>query len=237
MVPNVKLEQQPGEKGMAEERKSWWQTAAGVMTGVAALITAFTGLIVALHQIRKGDSEGGKLPEQSASTHAPSSGDDSKTRKGVEQSVSTHTPPSKVGFPKGGEQRLSTAPAVNRPAHALSLPTKHEFVLGSGGQTGRFILTSARLEPHTTESDLLKIAVQVVVDGQQQYPFNNMQFELRIDEQPYKSTTYFNEYIPAGQSRDHAVHFTIPHGPTRAVLWIHEWLSNAEIPLDLTAPE
>jgi hypothetical protein len=82
--------------------------------------------------------------------------------------------------------------------------------------------------------------VQVVADGQQQFPFNDGQFELRIDEQPYKSTTFFSELIPPGQSRDHVLHFTVPHGQIRAVLWIHQWsfgVQNAEIPFDLTAAE
>jgi hypothetical protein len=116
----------------------------------------------------------------------------------------------------------------------VSLPSQHEFALGVGLQTARFILTGARLEPHTSESDTLKVSVQVLADGQQAFPFNDMQFELRIDEQPYKSQTHFSELISVGQSRDHDLHFTIPHGAGRAVLWIHERLSNAEVPLDLT---
>lgn len=32
------------------ESKSWWQTLPGVLTAVAALITAITGLLVAIHQ-------------------------------------------------------------------------------------------------------------------------------------------------------------------------------------------
>jgi hypothetical protein len=65
-----------------------------------------------------------------------------------------------------------------------------------------FIVTGARLEPHTPETDILKISVQLVVDGQQQFNFTSMQFELRIDEKPYKSQTYFNEFIPVGVQRN-----------------------------------
>jgi hypothetical protein len=223
---------------MAEEQKSWWQTAAGLMTGVAALITAFTGLLIALHQIRK-DSEDGKRPvtEQSASTRDPSSGGGSKASEGSGQSASSSMEGTKTTV-RSGQQRIASTPAVDRPAYAVALPAKHEFVLGAAQLTGRFIVTSARLEPHSVESDILKVGVQVLVDSQeQQFPFNSTQFELRIDEQPYKSTTYFSEFVPVGQSRDHEVHFTIPHGPTRAVLWIHAWLSNAEIPFDLIAPK
>jgi hypothetical protein len=221
---------------MAEEPKSWWQTAAGLMTGVAALITAFTGLFVALHQIRK-DSEVGKRPVVERSTSTPVPGDSSKALQGggpASTSASSSIGRAKTSL-RGAQPRSGSAPAVDRPAYAIVLPTKHEFVLGDGPQTGRYILTGARLEPHTVESDILKISVQVLVDGQQVFPFNSLQFELRIDEQPYRSTTDFNEFIPVGQSRDHDLHFTIPHGPMHAVLWIHQWLSNAEISLNLMA--
>ena len=226
---------------MAEEHKSWWQTAAGLMTGVAALISALTALILALHQIRK-DSEEPKRPsiEQSASTHGPISADNSKVlQQGIRRPVSTPTSTRVVGTKTNlgeGQRQGASASGVDRRAYPLVLPRQHEFAVGSGEQTGQFILTAARLEPHTGTSDILKVSVQVLVDGQLQFPFNNSQFELRIDEQPYRSTTSFNEFIPVGQSRDHDLHFTIPHGPTRAVLWIHERLSNAEVPLDLTAP-
>ena len=224
---------------MAEEPKSWWQTAAGLMTAVAALLTAFTGLLVAIHQIQKDSGEGKHSDtEQPALLHDPSLDNSSKGAEGARHSVSTRSSAGEdTRLPLGRGQPRTASTPLSRTAYAVSLPEKHEFVLGAGLQTGRFIVTSARLEPHTVESDILKVSVQVLVDGQQQFPFNNQQFELRIDEQPYRSTTFFNEFIPVGQSRDHEVHFTIPHGSSRAVLWIHEWLSNAEIPLDLTPPK
>ena len=39
---------------MDEDKKSktpWWQTVPGILTAAAAIITAVTGLVVALHQI------------------------------------------------------------------------------------------------------------------------------------------------------------------------------------------
>ena len=212
---------------MAEDPKSWWQTAAGLMTGIAALMTATTGLILAIHQIRK-DSEGAKppVPAQSAATHEASSTGSPKP--------SLAPPKPTVG--KAVQQRVASLPVTTAQAYSLPIPAKHEFVLGDGSQSARYILTAIRLEPHTTESDILKVSVQVVVDGQLSFPFYNTQFELRIDEQPYRSTTTFSENIPSGQSRDHDLHFTIPHGPSHAVLWIHQWLSNAEIPLEIREP-
>jgi hypothetical protein len=223
---------------MAEEQKSWWQTAAGLMTAVAALVTAFTGLLVASHQIGKGGSDIGKaaITAQATSTPVSKAGSGFETHKSPDESASTHSP-----SPSERTGRLSDrlpgvvdAAVVEAGGHTVSLPSQHEFALGVGLQTARFILTGARLEPHTSESDTLKVSVQVLADGQQAFPFNDMQFELRIDEQPYKSQTHFSELISVGQSRDHDLHFTIPHGAGRAVLWIHERLSNAEVPLDLT---
>ena len=227
---------------MAEDQKSWWQTAAGLMTGVAALITALTGLILAVHQIRK-DSEEGKRPVagQATSTHdSLPAGSPKPSPGGAIPSGTTLNAPSKTEARtdwKVSQQRVASVLNSDRPAYSLPLPAKHEFAMGDGSQSARFILTAIRLEPHTAESDILKVSVQVLADGQLSFPFYNTQFELRIDEQPYRSTTSFTENIPSGQSRDHDLHFTIPHAPVHAVLWIHQWLSNAEIPLDITAPK
>lgn len=41
---------------MGETTKRWWETLGGIMTGVAALITAGTGLIVALYTLDRPES-------------------------------------------------------------------------------------------------------------------------------------------------------------------------------------
>jgi len=51
---------------MVEEAKSqsWWKTIPGILTTVTAMVTAVTGLIVALHQV--GLLQGAKEPAKAA---------------------------------------------------------------------------------------------------------------------------------------------------------------------------
>jgi len=48
--------------------QSWWQTIPGILTGVAAIITAVTGLIVAFNH--SGTNEGTVQPTSAAESHA-----------------------------------------------------------------------------------------------------------------------------------------------------------------------
>lgn len=50
---------------MTDEQKSqkWWQTAPGLLSATAGLITAATGMIVALHQVGYFDKDNGRAPQ------------------------------------------------------------------------------------------------------------------------------------------------------------------------------
>jgi len=56
---------------MAEEQKpqKWWQTLPGVLTAIAGLLTATTGLIAILHQTGFFDASG--TPTQAPATNSP----------------------------------------------------------------------------------------------------------------------------------------------------------------------
>ncbi len=60
---------------MSEERgpqqKSWWQTIPGLLTAAAGVITAITGLIVALHQAGMWEKKNETTPHTVASPPAP----------------------------------------------------------------------------------------------------------------------------------------------------------------------
>lgn len=177
---------------MAEDPQSWWQTAAGLMTGAATLFTAVMGVVIGLHQIRKDSEEAKRVAAvQSSATHSSSSADGPPLRSAVpRRSESTPKSSSKADVrtvlnteqPRTVDTSVRRAPTIDRPDCSVPLPAKHEFVLGAGLQTRRFILTGIQLAPHTAESDILKVSVEVLADGQQQFPFNSSQFELRLDE-------------------------------------------------------
>src|SRR5918992_2238100 len=59
---------------MSEERgpqKSWWQTIPGLLTAAAGVITAITGLIVALHQAGMWEKKNETTPHTVASPPPP----------------------------------------------------------------------------------------------------------------------------------------------------------------------
>jgi hypothetical protein len=69
------------------ESKSWWQTLPGVLTAVAAVITALTGLLVAVHQTGWFDH---RNKDQAQTTSRPANPRESETgashqRAGVKQ--------------------------------------------------------------------------------------------------------------------------------------------------------
>ncbi|MGZ0019320.1 hypothetical protein [Nitrosomonas sp. wSCUT-2] len=57
---------------MTDEQKSqkWWQTAPGLLSATAGLITAATGMIVALHQAGFLDKDNGHAPQAPSSSLA-----------------------------------------------------------------------------------------------------------------------------------------------------------------------
>ena len=57
---------------MTDEQKSqkWWQTAPGLLSATAGLITAATGMIVALHQVGFFDKDSGHSPQAPSSSLA-----------------------------------------------------------------------------------------------------------------------------------------------------------------------
>lgn len=87
---------------------SWWQTVPGILTGLAAFMTAATGLILALNQIGFFDSS--SSPDGTASVAAP------------------------VGEPAVGEGGYAAAPGNASPIEALT-PAMSEVVLGNGVYT------------------------------------------------------------------------------------------------------
>lgn len=56
---------------MTDEQKSqkWWQTAPGLLSATAGLITAATDMIVALHQVGFFDQDSGNAPQAPSSSH------------------------------------------------------------------------------------------------------------------------------------------------------------------------
>jgi hypothetical protein len=69
---------------MAEEKqvRAWWQTVPGMLTGIAAVLTATTGLMVALNQtgwLKRTDAAARGHPSDSMATSAKAAGEPAGT--------------------------------------------------------------------------------------------------------------------------------------------------------------
>lgn len=209
--------------------KNWWQTAAGVMTGLAALLTAIAGLIVALAQT--GFINRDRNEKQT---------DDSKDTIRPYADVSPASTASPINAKHGASiSRIdapSPAPATRSPRAPISLPEKREYVLGSETVKARYVLTDANITHLSQESTQVTIKVHFAAEGRRQTSSNlsSAQFTLAIEDIEIDAEPRFTEQVRFGDSIDRYVNFTVPSTSTVAVLRIKVgWDSHAEIPLTL----
>src|SRR5215471_10088953 len=103
---------------------NWWQTMPGILTGLAAIVTAVTGLIVAFNHT-------GSRSEQvsQAASASPSSG--------ASTSASSTTPPT--------ERQPARSSGAASGTQAVSLPELHQVRLAGGNVV--ISILSAQLEP------------------------------------------------------------------------------------------
>ena len=204
--------------------KSWWQTMAGVMTGIAALVTAVAGVIAALN---KAGLIG--RPE-----HPPTAGtSQSSTQSGPP--VTLPPPSGRTGSRVSPKPPVKIDPVVDQKSYSLALPAKREYVLGTPFDKARYVILAANLTSYTAEADRLAIQMRVMAEGMQGYPspFESAQFELTVDDKLVRLQDYFTMNVPPGESRERALHYIVASAHSHAVLRIVVGLSNAEVPLDL----
>src|SRR4029077_7332786 len=145
---------------------SWWQTVPGVLTGLAAIITAMTGLIVALN--RTGTrSEDVKPASVSVSGSArPASAAASRTPAPVRGA--------------GGAQPIAL-PALNR-------------VRLAGGAAVVTIL-SAEVEPIDVDRRSLKFSVRYMNGGRYPANFWSASYRLIVADVPRAPINSLNEVV------------------------------------------
>ena len=200
----------------AEKPKSWWQTLPGIITGLAAVITAVTGLIVAIQQT--GWLGTRTTPAVSSpSAPAPPGATPPTTR-----------PPE----PSSGRRSPGAGPA----AYAVALPALRDYKLGAAGFHATFTLLAAEASPHTTEKDGLKIRLRMTSHDRVDHNFWDQSFRLIVDGVPTAPESGLNEVVAGQSAKEGDVIFTLPRGARSAKLAITYYDDRTEIPLDLKSP-
>src|SRR5215208_7516228 len=155
---------------MSQEPRSgsWWLTLPGVLTGLAAVITAVTGLAVALHQIS-----------------APSGPEKASSEKPVAVTTQNNSKPP----PASSDTTTSQTPSSDEAAQeSVALPAGMEVKLAGGDIVYKIL--SASLEPYNAEKRLLKFTIRITVGDINDEAFSGRDFRLLVDDIPREPTKF-----------------------------------------------
>jgi hypothetical protein len=167
------------------ESKPWWQTLSGLLTAGAAIITAVTGLLVAVHQTGCLDRSA-KSPTPSESRPQPAG---EKTRPTDVQSAASH-------------------PAASVPSsRLLTLPEMSQVRMGD---TIIYKLLSARVEPYSPDKVALRLKVRMTNNGNYPANFWSSSFRLLVDGALQAPTNLLDEILASNSSKDGDVEFVVP---------------------------
>lgn len=147
---------------------SWWQTLPGILTGIAAIITAVTGLIVVFN--RTGNRSEATRP---ASLSVP---------VGAQPGSSAE---SRTPGPAGGAGR----------AEPVALPAQSRVKLGGG--VADVTILSAQIEPLDVERRSLKFRVRYLNGGRYPANFWSDSYRLIVDDVPRARPTCSTNSFPA----------------------------------------
>ena len=209
---------------MSQEPRSgsWWLTVPGVLTGLAAVITAVTGLAIGLHEINTPSATEKASPEKPAAV---------KTQKSASSDTTTSQTPS----------------SDDAAQESVALPAGMEAKLGKG--TLVYKILSAHLEPYNAEKRLLRFTVRVTTAENRSVNFQKTLFRLLVDGVSREPTSFtsegqFSVIVEPRSSKEGDVAFEVPVTENDVVLQIiappgagspNE--ETTEIPFDLTATE
>ena len=211
------------EEPMSQEPRSgsWWLTVPGILTGVAALITAVTGLAVGLHQISGSSGTEKASPEKPAAVATQNNSKPS--------SASSDTTASQTA--SGGATQQSLALPANPEVKLRACEPCDELV---------YKILSARLEPYNSEKRLLRFTVRLTVNARGTSGganFWDASFRLLVDAVPRAPISGLNELVAPNSAKEGDVVFEVPTTENDVVLQISEGDDKTEIPFDLTAIE
>jgi hypothetical protein len=208
---------------MDSERKtpSWWSTLPGVLTAIAAIITAVGGLLLALHQVR---------PPAGASS-APHAQERPADRAGAD-----------VAWPTSGRNPASGTPVANVPA------AQYPIMLASGAEAraGHLVyrILGARLEHYSDGPDgrpnkvVLRLAVRITDVMNIRGYVNREYFTLIADGVRLEPQNVFGENVWAQSATEVPdIVFVIPVSAGDSVLLEvgKQGEATARIPISLTS--
>ncbi len=194
------------------DSKGWWQTLPGLLTAGAAIITALTGLLVAVHQ----------AGFFSHSTQAP---------------TQAQVKPQPAGeSPHAIDSQSAASPHSASVASARPLTLPEISQVRSGDSV--YKLLSARIEPYSSDKVSLHLGVRMTNNGRFPANFWSDSFRLLVDGSLQAPTNSLNELLPANSSKDGDVEFAIPASASTVGLQMGDvGAGKPTITIDLKNPE
>ena len=183
---------------------SWWQTLPGILTGIAALITAVTGLIVVFN--RTGNRSEDTRP---ASLSVPA----------IAQPGSPAE--SRTSGPAGGAGR----------AEPIALPALSRVKLGGG--VADITILSAQIEPLDLERRSLRFRVRYLNGGRYPANFWSDSYRLIVDDVPRAPTNLLDEVVAGDSAKEGDLIFELPISAKDVVLQISSGDERSRLPFKL----
>jgi hypothetical protein len=195
---------------------SWWQTLPGVLTALAAVITAVTGLVIAV----RSNDDSPRDPEPSAVTAASTQAGAVPPATTADALATTAVPPA-----------TTAAPVASAAGGGISLPSGMDVRLAAGDVTLRIL--SARVEPFNREKRSLVLSVRHTNNGRYPQNFWAASYRLVIDGVPRAPTNGLNEVVQGESAKEGEVIFEVPAEAKQVVLRISAGDERTEIPFAL----
>lgn len=199
---------------MADELRplNWWQTIPGILTATAAVITAVTGLILALNQTGILDFRGRPDPAAASAPKPAASSGPSAARSANGEAPN----------PSGGAR--ATAYDV--------VPVQKEARFNHSFYT----ILSAQAEPVDADKLRLRFEVRMTVTHGYAANFWSSSFRLRVDGVPRAPANVLNEVVENNSAKEGTVEFVVPTKAASLELLMYSGNSSDEpvrIPLEL----
>ncbi len=176
---------------MEKSKSSWWQTLPGVMTAVAAVITAVAGLLVTLNQIGVFGTTVAPVPPAAVAPAA------------VPTAARSPLDPPATGVSK------PTA-AVGADRVSVSFPSVTAVTLRSAAGEATYEIISAGVARRGTDTLTLSLVVRLTNQGRWAMNFWDRTFRLVIDGVPRAPVSNLNEVVEPRSAKEGSIAFDIP---------------------------
>ena len=200
--------------------RSWWHTLPGVLTGVAALVTALAGLVAVLMQAgwlgARGDAPKATAPP-------PASAPPAATAPAAAPAPVAATDPPRPAPPAGEAPRPYT----------VALPAQRDHKLGPAVFKATYTLLKAEVVPQTSERSALHIRLRMTNHDRNDKNFWDSSFRLLVDGVPTAPESGLNELVAGEAAKEGEVIFPVARGTAAATLKITYYGDSTEIPLKL----